>query len=144
MTILVLTKQRKEKTMHEEHNTKLWFSPSGEGLFLIPDSTSLSEGDLELNNYFGKKMYVDASEAGTCEVTGEAAMNFIKDKVDSFFANLSEKITEHFRNMDWLHPSEELADIVAPIFSSDADIDDDGETAFDPLFEDEDNARTMN
>ena len=111
--------------MHEDLNAKLWFSTVNDGFFLIPDAAPLDDGDLELTNYFGTKRYVVQEQVEIYRVTREAAMAYIRIQVDTFFSKLSTRIAESLGDLDWSHAAEKLADIIAPIFSSNDKFGDD-------------------
>lgn len=104
--------------MSENINAKLWFSTTDDGFFLIPESVTLEEGDFELCNYFGHKRHVDSENAKTYSVTRESAMAYIRIQVESFFSNLSDRISNSLQELDWNNAAERIADIIAPMFST--------------------------
>ena len=107
--------------MQKEKRIQLWFAPSDDGYYLIPDEVSLSEGETELITYLGKSRHVDLREAARYEVSKETATRFIQDRVENFFSTLSEKITDYMRDINWEGARDAIKDILTPSAASKSD-----------------------
>lgn len=77
--------------MHEVART-FWFAKEGGALFLVPDGSTLLDGELELQNLRGERARVDPERMAPWRVDQSAVTEHLRAEVSRWLPELQERL----------------------------------------------------